>query len=137
MAVLDSKNGYPIWKTTGRLDDVFLVNFIPDQDNDTVADVLCSHSEYNGKCTYVLKTVWKHLIRLGNIGHLVLISGSTGNELKRREIGRTFFMPQIFKRNKEWFVLYGTGGPDSGGSLHLAPLSAIVSENLVNYENSS
>lgn len=48
MAVLNSKNGYPIWETTGRLDDVFLANFIPDQDNDTVADILSSHSQYTG-----------------------------------------------------------------------------------------
>lgn len=67
-----------------------------------------------------------------NNGHLILISGKTGNELKRREIGRTYFMPQTFKRKDQLFLVYGTGGPASGGSLHLAPLSAIInSGNLV------
>lgn len=49
MAVLNSKTGFPIWETTGRLNDIFLADFIPDQDNDTFADILSSHSQYNGK----------------------------------------------------------------------------------------
>lgn len=48
MAVLNSRTGYPIWETTGRIDDIFLANFIPDQDNDTVPDILSSHSQYHG-----------------------------------------------------------------------------------------
>lgn len=60
-----------------------------------------------------------------------MLSGKTGNELKRKEIGRTYFMPQVFKRNNKLFVLYGTGGPASGGSLYMTPLSAVNSGNLV------
>lgn len=67
----------------------------------------------------------------GNIGHLILLSGKTGNELMRKEIDRTYFMPQIFKRNNKWFVVYGTGGPVTGGSLHLSPLATVTSENSV------
>lgn len=67
----------------------------------------------------------------GNIGHLILLSGKTGNELMRKEIDRAYFMPQIFKRNNEWFVVYGTGGPVTGGSLHLSPLATVASGNSV------
>lgn len=42
-------------------------------------------------------------------------------------------MPQSFHRGNDWFVLYGTGGPLSGGSLHLAPLSTIITGNLVSF----
>lgn len=67
----------------------------------------------------------------GSLGHLILISGRSGKEIKRILTTRTFFMPQLFTRDNELYVLYGTGGPVSPGNLSIVPLQNLISGNLV------
>jgi glucose dehydrogenase len=50
LVALDSKNGSLIWQQNNHKLDVFVANFIPDQNNDSVPDILSSHTSLD--CTY-------------------------------------------------------------------------------------
>lgn len=65
------------------------------------------------------------------MGHLILISGRTGKEIRRLLTPRTFFMPQLITRDNESYVIYGTGGPISAGDLNIVKLQNLVAGNLV------
>ncbi|CAH1113366.1 unnamed protein product [Psylliodes chrysocephalus] len=113
IAIINSKNGTTIWTlNTGRL-NVFVASFIPDQNNDSVPDIIASHSSLNTE----------------RDGHLVLFSGKTGKEIKNvRTPGdaKIFYMPQILVQNSTTsFVIFGTGSPSSGGNLTAAPIEDI------------
>ncbi|XP_072398670.1 uncharacterized protein [Diabrotica undecimpunctata] len=120
IAIINSKNGSVIWQlNTGRL-NVYLASFIPDQNNDSIPDVVASHST----------------ISVEQDGHLVLISGKTGEQLSSiRTPGdaKTFFMPQLLTQDKNTsFIIFGTGSPTSGGNLTLTRLDQIATGVLAN-----
>ncbi|CAH1119834.1 unnamed protein product [Phaedon cochleariae] len=124
VAVVNSRNGSKIWhRSLGNL-NIFMANFIPDQNNDTVPDILASHSSLNDEKN----------------GHLVLFSGKTGEELQKirtPEDAKTFFMPQIFVHNStNSFVIFGTGTPSIGGNLSIVPITDIASGKLSNWTKS-
>ncbi|KAJ8945336.1 hypothetical protein NQ318_009731 [Aromia moschata] len=67
IATIDTKNGTTIWQlNTGKM-NVYVANFIPDQDNDSIPDVIASHSSLNG------------LIRCIGHGSALLISFGSHN----------------------------------------------------------
>lgn len=137
--MVDSKNGSIIWQlNTGRM-NVFVGNFIPDQNNDSISDVLASHSSLSG----IPKTFHSNnIMDYNNMqflvekdGHIILFSGKNGQEIKRIAMydnAKIFYMPQILLQNStNPFVLFGTGSPSSPGNLSLAPLNDILSGVLV------
>ncbi|XP_030750099.1 uncharacterized protein LOC115877888 [Sitophilus oryzae] len=113
VTVIDSKTGQSIWEINAGRMDIFLMNFIPDQDGDNVSDIISSHSSLTGD----------------ENGHIILLSGKTGRELKRLSVpngSKTFYMPQIFKQNSTTtMVLYGTGSPNTPGKLRVISLDSI------------
>ncbi|KAJ8975519.1 hypothetical protein NQ317_010634 [Molorchus minor] len=117
--MINTKNGSTIWrKNTGKL-NVYVANFIPDHDNDSISDILASHSSLNDQSS----------------GHIILISGRNGQEIRSIEMpngAKTFYMPQILFKNNSSFVLFGTGTPSAGGNLSSVPLNDIVSGILSN-----
>ncbi|EEZ99777.2 hypothetical protein TcasGA2_TC002556 [Tribolium castaneum] len=116
LVAIDSKNGSQLWEQNYSKLDVYVANFVPDQNNDTVADILSSHTSQDSK-----------------EGHLVLISGKTGKEIKRITVpngSKTFFMPQLLRVNGSDFVIFGTGSPTTPGNLSIAPLDGLMAGNL-------
>ncbi|CAH0546377.1 unnamed protein product [Brassicogethes aeneus] len=119
ITTINSKNGSTIWQlNTGKI-NVFVANFIPDQNSDNVSDILASHTALEGKD-----------------GHLIILSGKTGEEIKRINTpngAKTFFMPQLLKQNEtSTVVLIGTGSPSSPGNLSSVPLKDLLTDNLFN-----
>ncbi|CAG9855817.1 unnamed protein product [Phyllotreta striolata] len=112
IAMVDTKNGTTIWVLNKGKLDVFVASFIPDQNNDSIPDIIASHSSLSTE----------------RDGHLVLLSGKTGEELKNvRTPGdaKIFYMPEILVQNNKSFVIFGTGSPTSGGNLTAAPFTDI------------
>lgn len=67
-------------------------------------------------------------------GHIVLMSGKTGEELQKVSTPngtKTFYMPQLLTNSRGSFVLFGTGSPSSPGNLTVMPLSYLQSGNVV------
>ncbi|XP_050299477.1 uncharacterized protein LOC126738245 [Anthonomus grandis grandis] len=120
LGVFDSKTGNQIWKLNTGKTNVFVANFIHDQDGDNISDVITSHSSLEDKTS----------------GHIMLLSGKTGQELKRANIpnkSKTFFMPQVYKQNENsTILLFGSGTPNTPGNLSYVQLSQ-----LSNLENTS
>ncbi|XP_018568780.1 uncharacterized protein LOC108909041 [Anoplophora glabripennis] len=113
IAVINSKNGSVIWQLDTGLSNIFVANFIQDQNNDSVSDILASHSSLTAE----------------RDGHIVLFSGKDGHEIKRTSTfdnAKTFYMPQMVSLNSSVFVLFGTGSPSTPGNLSLTPLSDIM-----------
>ncbi|XP_076263482.1 uncharacterized protein LOC143198239 [Rhynchophorus ferrugineus] len=113
ITVIDSKTGHSIWQiNSGRL-NIFVMNFIPDQNGDNISDIISSHSSVEGH----------------EAGHVIILSGKTGEELKRLETpnrSKTFFMPQLLKQNDtSTLVLFGTGSPNTPGNLSAISLDNI------------
>lgn len=136
MIVLNSRNGSVIWQlNTGR--NVYIANFIEDQNNDSIADILASQSSIKSKLNNEPQTTYYvKLINLpaGNDGHLVLFSGKNGNELAKLDTpngAKTFYMPEILVKNGTSFVIFGTGTPYSPGNLSVALLGDIIAGKLV------
>lgn len=51
LIAIDSRNGSQLWEQNYSKLDVYVANFIPDQNNDTVADILSSHTSLD--CMYM------------------------------------------------------------------------------------
>lgn len=49
---LNSKIGKPFWVKNTNTMDIFLANFITDQNNDSIADILSSHTSLQGNMLY-------------------------------------------------------------------------------------
>ncbi|CAH2014193.1 unnamed protein product [Acanthoscelides obtectus] len=116
--VISAKNGSVIWQINSGKSNIFVGNFIPDQDGDGIWDVLASHSS----------------LTEGKDGHIILFSGKSGKELKKLDTpnnAKTFYMPQVLKYNdSEAFVLFGTGSTTRPGNMSVVSLKNI--ENLTN-----
>ncbi|KAJ3662550.1 hypothetical protein Zmor_006894 [Zophobas morio] len=115
---LNAKNGSLVWRQNNNKMDVFVANFVPDQNNDSVADILSSHTSLNSR---------------GKGGHLVLTCGKTGKEIKRITIPyqvETFFMPQLLKINDTYHVMFGTGSPVTPGNLSITALDSLMNGNM-------
>ncbi|CAG9763246.1 unnamed protein product [Ceutorhynchus assimilis] len=106
--VIDSKTGTDIWRLNPGKTNVFVANFIQDQNNDNITDVITSHS----------------LLQDKTFGHVLILSGKTGQELKRVDTPKTFFMPQLLQQNStSTLVLFGTGTPNAAGNLSAIDLN--------------
>ncbi|XP_023022317.2 uncharacterized protein [Leptinotarsa decemlineata] len=120
LTMLNARNGSKIWQYNTNRMNIFVANFIPDQDNDNVSDVLASQSSLGDGGT--------------GTGNLVLFSGKNGQELKRFKIpgdAQTFYMPQILTKNyTNSYVIFGTGSPSSGGNLSVNTVDGITSGKL-------
>ncbi|XP_022902074.2 uncharacterized protein [Onthophagus taurus] len=119
--VINSRNGSIIWKFDNKFNppqplilDIYMANFIEDVDNDGVDDVLAAHTSQTD---------------IAKVGHMILISGKTGDEMKRVETPKgieTYFTPQIIANNRSTFVIFGTGSPTSPGNLSVVLLKDIT-----------
>ncbi|KAJ8922345.1 hypothetical protein NQ315_004288 [Exocentrus adspersus] len=114
IATVDSKNGSIIWQVNTGRTNIFVANFIPDQNNDSIPEVLSSHSTLSAE----------------KDGHIVLFSGKNGQEIRRIptvDNAKTFYMPQLLVRDgSDVFVLFGTGTPSASGNLSVLPLNDLV-----------
>nr|CAI5831761.1 unnamed protein product [Callosobruchus analis] len=111
--VINAKNGSIIWQINSGRSNIFVGNFVPDQDNDGVWDVLTSHSSLDEE----------------KDGHIILFSGKSGKQLWKLDTpnnAKTFYMPQILKYNdSSVFVLFGTGSTMGPGNLSAISLKSI------------
>lgn len=48
LLAIDSRNGSVIWRKNNDKMDVFVANFVPDLNNDSISEVLSSHTSLNG-----------------------------------------------------------------------------------------
>ncbi|KAK9754606.1 hypothetical protein QE152_g1071 [Popillia japonica] len=125
--MIDSRNGSIIWEFDNKFTpdqpliiDSYMANYILDQDNDGVDDILTAHTSQ----TDIAKT-----------GHLILVSGRTGEEIKRVETTpnlETFYLPQLLYNERDVYVIFGTGSPTSGGNLSVVPLHEVAQGYLEN-----
>ncbi|RZC42814.1 PQQ 2 and/or VCBS domain containing protein, partial [Asbolus verrucosus] len=134
LVALDSRNGSQIWLQNNSKMDVFVANFIPDQNNDSIADILSSHTSLVGRYLALdIKTINLCGIQ-GKEGHLILISGKTGKEIKRIKTpygAKTFFMPQLLQvNNSQILTIFGTGSPTSPGNLSIVSIENLIHGNL-------
>lgn len=49
LMTINSKTGMPIWQLKTDIRNLYLASFIADQNNDSIPDVLASHSSLSGK----------------------------------------------------------------------------------------
>lgn len=132
---LNSKIGKPFWVKNTNTMDIFLANFISDQNNDSIADILSSHTSLQGNFFHSLalhRLLYSTIIAGG--AHIVVLSGKTGEELSRFTIPeekKSFFMPQLLNNS----AIFGSGSPNSPGNLSLLPLRSLkIEENIVNLQ---
>lgn len=124
LCAINGHDGNIIWEFTNNrttpVIGIYAGSIIPDQDGDNINDIVASHTIQKGQ---------------SRLGFLVIISGKTGAELVRVSTPHsieTYFAPQLFTRiNGEKSVLFGTGGPNSPGSLHMVDLHDINMKNMV------
>lgn len=114
IVALNSKIGEVLWLRNTNKMDIFLANFMSDQNNDSIADILSSHTS----------------LQDGG-GHIVVLSGKNGEELSRFSIPenkKTFFKPQLLNNT----VIFGSGTPRSAGNLSILSLRSLRNdENIV------
>ncbi|KAK4873363.1 hypothetical protein RN001_015392 [Aquatica leii] len=122
--VLNARNGSTIWDFVDKSEDqklfmnIYWPNFVPDQDGDNVCDILLSHTSQKG---------------FFRLGHLMLVSGRTGNLLYQASIpanAETYYTPQILERNGNYSILFGSGSPTVPGNLSMVPLRDLLLGNL-------
>ncbi|KAF5299712.1 hypothetical protein FQA39_LY11507 [Lamprigera yunnana] len=118
---INGKNGSSIWEFADTIKDpklimdIYLVNFIPDQDDDNIPDILLSHTSQKGR---------------SRLGHIMLVSGKTGYLLYQVPTPANveiYYTPQLLHQNDGNFsILFGTGSPTVPGNLSIVPVRDLV-----------
>ncbi|KAL3284773.1 hypothetical protein HHI36_018916 [Cryptolaemus montrouzieri] len=112
ITLINTRNGTALWNHHYKTqEDIVLGSFIPDQNNDTIDDILAAHTNL-----------------LEDEGHIVILSGKSGKIILEIPIGaKIFYMPQILHRPDGDYILYGSGGPSTAGNLSVAMLKSYLS----------
>ncbi|KAK9885823.1 hypothetical protein WA026_013695 [Henosepilachna vigintioctopunctata] len=119
ITLINSRYGTSLWVHYGNRDEILIGSFISDQNNDTVADILASHTDLSE-----------------TDGHIIVLSGKNGNVIKKIPVGaRTFYMPQIIHKNDGDYILFGSGGPTTPGNLSIAELKTFLLNTSNSYDN--
>lgn len=126
--MINSKNGQILWNHENSYSqgvtelNIYTPAYIPDQNNDTIPDIIAAHSEEGDS-------------EQSRIGHLIIISGKDGTNLKKIDVPdqkETFYMPQIYNHREEGYsVIFGTGSPMTAGSLNVISLENLFKGNMV------
>ena len=129
---LNGKNGEIIWKfdkSKGGIKwfNFYNAQFIKDQDRDGVDDILVSNGGN------VMAAPFDKKDRMP--GNLVVLSGVNGKLLARAQVpdGNETYMSVVVwptQDNRDYNVVYGTGGETLGGNLYVTTLSAIMKGDL-------
>jgi outer membrane protein assembly factor BamB len=129
---LNGKNGDVIWKfdrTKGGVKwfNFYNVQFVKDQDGDGIEDILVSNGGN------VMAEPFDRKARMP--GNLVVLSGTSGKLLARAQVpdGNETYMSVVALPagdNKDYKVVFGTGGETLGGNLYVTTLSAIMKGDL-------
>lgn len=144
--MIDSRNGSIIWQFDNKytpeqplIIDIYMANYIPDQDNDGISDILAAHTSKTGiHFNYSLKIfisfTYNIFLDLAKMGHLIVVSGRSGEEIKRVETpnnSETFYPPQVLYNERDVYIIFGTGSPTSPGNLSAVSLREVVGGYLV------
>jgi hypothetical protein len=128
LMAIDGKTGKVLWKFNKKQGRVKWLNFynpqfIRDQDHDGVEDILTSNGGN------VLAVPFEEKDRMP--GNLVVLSGKNGRLLARAPMpdGKETYMSVVAyptPDNKDYKVIFGTGGETIGGHLYVTTLSEIL-----------
>ncbi|MBA4054203.1 MAG: hypothetical protein C0490_05775, partial [Marivirga sp.] len=129
---INGKTGEIIWKFDGKKGKVKWFNFytgqfIKDQDNDGVEDILISNGGNVLAQPFDTKNRYP--------GNLVVISAKTGKLLAQAPVpdGKEIYISVIAlptSDGKDYKVIFGTGGETIGGNLYATTLSDVVKGDL-------
>lgn len=136
---LDGSNGKIIWEylpyddNTDYFNDPSILNFyspqfIPDADGDNLPDLLTTYGGF-------IKATEKDLDR--PVGALMVFSSATGKVLAKAAVPdgkETYCSPVVYPaKNKEWKVVFGTGGEYINGHLYQTNLFHILDESIATH----
>jgi len=134
---LDGTNGKLIWEYLPSYPQIDLENdttllnffnpqFIPDQDNDGVEDLLIAFGGF-------VKALPDEKERPQ--GYLMAISTKTGEVLTKAAMPdgkETYMSPVLLDQNRNLMIVFGSGGETINGGLFVIPLTTFMNEGLVN-----
>lgn len=138
LLAINGTSGDLLWeylKDDGSIDfknDTSVLNFfnpqlIPDQDNDSVQDILVAYGGFVKAAPYD---------EYRPAGYLMLISSRDGSTISKAAMpdgNETYMSPVIFYKGDQLNVLFGSGGETLPGKFYITPLSDLLDQKIEEY----